>query len=96
MFSKGRILMDSDGTIEKLVDEARRIIKEPLPPIPPGEWPALRQGAISFIKSVEDTAEIDEVSTAYTMLAALHEILFIYSRLERRRFGKASHQLPLE
>jgi len=93
MLAYGQILMDRDGLVQRLASEAKQIVRSPLPWLDPGKWPNVRQGSLALLGAARDAGELDPLSAVYTMFGALHQILYVHSRLQRRTFGKLPHHI---
>lgn len=85
MFVQGRILLDAEGIVGQLVQEAQQIWDQPRPTIDPRIADSLRYTLVELLKDAQDLLDVDEEAAFGIMIAsALRAALDVYYRVQRR------------
>jgi predicted nucleotidyltransferase len=85
MLVQGRVLLDTEGIVAQLVQEAQQIWNQPRPAIDPRISDSLLYAPVELLKDAQDLLAVDEEAAFGVMVAAaLRAALDVYYRVQRR------------
>jgi len=95
MFAQGRILLDPEGVMQQLVEEAQCIWQRGRPGVVPETYAHyfMRYACVDLLKDAQDLLDLDEAAAVWAMYTALQSALTAHYQIQRRWPVKPKYQL---